>query len=175
MTESLEDIFCKHMPHVDASMATTFAANMQAYYEQFKVFRNESINYEALPDYQNTQQHILHAPKDSFWLYSPHFKKTMALAIGGLFGTTITKIGFGVWCQCIIFIDEHSNRWIVVIDEPPACGEGFRKISMFFPRGKTQLCNCMTTSAAPLKTLIDSALCPPLVAWNFDSSEFCSD
>ena len=173
MDETLADIFRNNMPCVDESMATCFAANMQAYYEQFKALRDESINYETFPEYQHARQHILQAPVDSFWVYSPHFKKTMALTIEHLFKTKITKMSFSVWCQCIVFIDEHLNRWIMAIDEPSARGKGVREISMLFPRNKTEICT--HTTIIPLKTLTDHVSCPSLVAWNVDLSEFCSE
>ncbi len=173
MEETLADIFRNNMPCVDESMATEFAGNMQAYHEQFKVFRDESINYEFFPEYQTTQQYILQVPADSYWVYSPHFRKTTMLAIEHLFKTKITKMSFNAWGQCIVYIDEHLNRWIMAIDEPPARGEGFRKISMLFPRNKTQICTCITTRSTPLKTLIDPVSNPSLVAWDVNSSEFC--
>ncbi len=172
MDETLADIFRNNMPCVDESMATEFAGNMQAYHEQFKVFRDESINYETFQEYQIAQQHILQAPADSYWVHSPHFKKIMALTIERLFKTKITKISFSVWGQCVVFIDECLNRWIVAIDEPPARGEGFRKVSMFFPRNQTPISTCTRTT--PLKSLTEPASCPSLVAWDVDLSEFCS-
>jgi hypothetical protein len=174
MTDSLEDIFRKNMPYVDESMAISFAAGMQAYHEQFKVFRDESINYGALPEYQSARQHVLQAPKESFWVYSPHFRKTMALAIELLFGTKITKMSLSAWCWCIVFIDECMNRWTVVIDNPAENGEGVRKISMFFPRDKTQICTHVKTRATPVSELTGPD-CPALVVLDVDLSKYCSE
>ncbi len=173
MDETLADIFRNNMPCVDEWVATEFAGNMQAYHEQFKVFRDESINYETFPEYQHAQQHIFQAPAGAYWVHSPHFKKTMVLTIERLFKTKITKISFSVWGQCLVFIDECLNRWIVAIDTPPARGEGFCKVSMFFPRNKTIIGTC--TRSSSLKSLTESASCPSLVAWDVNLSEFCSE
>jgi len=175
MTESLTDIFRKHMPYVDESMATSFAGGMQAYHDQFKGFRDKSINYEDLSEYQNAQQTLAEVSLDSFWVYSPHFRKTMAMAIESLFGTKITKMSFALWSDCIIFIDARSNRWVLIIDEPRTRGEGTRKISMFYPRSNTKICTCATYKSISHKTLADPVATHALAALDFDSSEFCSE
>lgn len=175
MTESLTDIFRKHMPYVDESMATSFAGGMQAYHDQFKGFRDKSINYEDLSEYQNAQQTLAEVSLDSFWVYSPHFRKTMALAIESLFGTKITKNSVALWSDCIVFIDAHLNRWVLVIDEPRVRGQGTRKISMFYPRSKTILCNCATIKSVSYKTFADPVATHALAALDVDLSEFCTE
>lgn len=138
MTDPLADIFSLHLPSVPRSTAEEFASGMRSYHEWFKTYRDIAMNYEALPDYQNRQQAVMTVPHDQFWPYTPFFRKIVALVIQDLFKTKIMSMGTDPVSkdQSLVFVDEHANRWSLLIEECPQ-DKQLNRISMFFPRANT--------------------------------------
>ena len=140
MTDSIAEIFTQHLPSVPQTVANEFASGMRSYYELFRTYRERSMNYEALPEYQNMQHTVMTVPRDQFWPYTPFFRKMVALAIQDLFKTKITSLSTNSVdiTQLLIYVDKHANRWIMTVEECPP-DECLLKISIFFPRANTNI------------------------------------
>ncbi len=158
MTDSLADIFSRHLPSEVGTMAGgIFAKGMREYYELYKSYRDKAMNYESLPEYQNAQHCVMRVGRDEFWPYSPHFRKAVALTIQELFKTKISYLAINPVAveQTLVFVDKHGNRWIMIMTEceTDSC---LNKISIFCPRANTPV--CMQSIPTPLKQLNDPAL-----------------
>jgi hypothetical protein len=141
MTDCLADIFSSHLPSVTGVVAGEFAEGMRLYHELYKSYRDKAMNYEALPEYQNVQHCVMRVARDEFWPYSPHFRKAVALTIQELFKTKISSLVISPVSveQMLVFVDEHGNRWIMILTEceTDSC---LNQISIFFPRANTHVC-----------------------------------
>ena len=154
MTESVAEMFSSLIPSVSSTEAADFATGMCAYHTAFKNFRDRAMNYETLPDYVNTQYTVMEVPKDRLWIYTPHFRKCVSLTIQQLFGTKIVSFATNPISveQGLIFVDEHSNRWIMSVSESPHNPE-LNLICVYYPRSNTPICTYSID--APLKALTD--------------------
>ena len=132
-------IFVSNLPWVDKSRRCAFCQGMLAYCEQFKKYREQSMNYEDKTDYQTDVFHILELNPEECWVYSPQFNKIMALMLGVLFKTEIILVGV-ISPTCInqhcSFQDKKINRWVMVINFHERKPDQLR-ISMRFPRKVT--------------------------------------
>ncbi len=76
------------------------------------------MNYEATPDYHNACNEIMVVRPDDFWIYTPHFKKILGLAIGELFKTKITMLGCADdtdMVHTLVFLDAQHNRFALTV------------------------------------------------------------
>jgi hypothetical protein len=156
MTDPLADIFSKHLPSVPQIVADQFAQGMRSYHELYKSYREKAMNYESLPEYQNAQHSVMTVPQDQFWSYTPHFKKIVALAIQDMFKTKIATLGVSTVSieQTFVFVDEHTNRWVMTLTESPL-DPCLNQISIFFPRSNTPI--IVQGIQTPIKQVNDPA------------------
>lgn len=138
MTDSLADIFSKHLPSIPQMVADQFAQGMRSYHELYSSYRDKAMNYEALPEYQNVQHSVMSVARNEFWPYTPYFRKIVALTIQDLFKTKIISAGFNPVSmeQTMFFVDEHNNRWLMTVTECPS-DPCLNQISIFCPRANT--------------------------------------
>lgn len=157
MTDPITEIFSKHLPSIPSAIADEFAQGMRSYHTAFKSHRDVAMNYEALPEYLNAQHTIMEVSRDQFWPYTPFFRKSVSLAIQEVFKTRITSLGTNsvAIAQTLIFVDEHSNRWIMTVGESPLDPD-MNRIYMHFPRGNTPI--FIVGIQTPIKKLNDPAL-----------------
>ena len=157
MTESTVEIFSRLLPSVPSEVADTFAQGMCSYHAAFKSYRDTAMNYEDLPDYLNAQHIVMEVPKDRFWPYTPHFRKCVSLTLQGLFKAKIVSFGTSpvTMVQTLVFVDDHSNRWIMTLEKSPLNPE-LNLIYVHFPRSNTPVCKC--GNSTQLKALNDPAL-----------------
>ena len=120
--------------------ASDFAYGFRAYHTAFNGLCESAMNYETLPEYQ-ASTYIMHVPLDQHWPYTSHFRKVLALSISDLFKTKITALGSHSvsTCQLLIFMDDHLNRWAVLLVhmEDSASDTKLNRRFMYFPRSKT--------------------------------------
>ena len=157
MTDPVIKIYSKLLPSIPSSAVRKYAEGMCSYHTAFKSFRDAAMSYEGLPDYQNAQQTIMEVSKDQLWPFSPHFRKCVSLTLQELFKTKIVSFGMCpvTMDQTLVFVDDHSNRWIMSLMESPHDPE-LNLIYMHFPRSNTPVCKC--GHITQLKTLNDPAL-----------------
>ena len=120
MTDSIVEIFSRHLPSVNSNTAVAFAQGMRAYHSVFKTQQACSgMNYANTPDYLNSWNEIMVIRlDDDLWVHTPHFKRIVTLAINELFGTDITL--FSPHCPLdffysMVFLDASYNGWIVSV------------------------------------------------------------
>ena len=156
MTESVSEIFSKLLPSIPSSVAEEFAQRMCAYHTAFKHHREAAMNYEDSSDYLNAQLTVMEVPKDQHWPYTPHIRKCVSLTLEALFKTKISSFGTSpvTMDQTLVFVDDHSNRWIMALVESPRDPDS-NLIYMHFPRSNTPTCQCGINT--PLKALNDPA------------------
>jgi hypothetical protein len=155
--DSLAEIWSRCLPSVAGMVGGEFFEGMRGYHELYKSYRDQAMNYESLPEYQNAQHCVMRVGRDEFWPCSPQFRKAVALTIQKLFKTKITAMAMSPASmeQMVVFVDESGNRWIMVVDEceTDPC---LNRICMFFPRANTPVCVQGVPTA--LKPLNDPAL-----------------
>lgn len=157
MTDSITEIFSKHLPCIPSEVVDDFARGMQHYHTAFKSHRDTAMNYEMLPEYQ-TSSYIMKVPGDQFWPFTPYFKKIAALVIQDLFKTEITCLSSSTdtMSQTLVFMDKGANRWIMTVGEPSCDHSTMYHIYMYFPRSNTPK-NTTCFKTTPLEHLIDSS------------------
>lgn len=157
MTDPIAEIFSKHLPSFPSATADEFAQGMRSYHAAFKSHRDVAMNYEALPEYLNMQHTIMKVPHDQFWPYTPHFRKSVSLAIQEVFKTRITSLSTNsvTIAQSLIFVDKHGYRWIMTVEECPLDPD-MNRIYMHFPRSNTSV--SIVGVQVPIKQLNDPAL-----------------
>ena len=120
MHSDIAAIFTKYLPSVSSTFASAFANGLIAYHKAFRDHQDKSVNYETLPDYQNAILEIMVVQKDETWIHSPQFRKIMALSIGKLFGTKITRFSppsnVDIF-YTMVFLDSHHNRWLISLQQ----------------------------------------------------------
>ena len=148
MPEPVIQIFSGLLPFVPATVADKYAESMRAYHAAFTRFRVAAMNYEDLPDYQNTQATIMELPKEHFWPFCPNFRKCVCLTLQELFKTKIVSFSMSPVSldQHMVFVDESANRWIMSVVESTRDPEGMNVVYMHFPRSNTPICKCVSTT-----------------------------
>ena len=142
MSDKIAAIFSSQLPTVAA--ADAFAKGMCAYHVAYKAQRDGAMNYADTAEYYNWQLEIMVLQQDDFWVYAPHFRKAMALAIGELFKTKVTMFSapatVGI-SQSMLFVDVHFNRWMVSITESTdsESAAGQIRVCMRFPIANTKV------------------------------------
>jgi hypothetical protein len=133
---SIAELFTKHVPCKDSAIADDMERGLQAYREAFIKCRDSVMRYQSQPEYQNST-YIMQIPQDQHWVYTPHFRKFVGLAIEKLFNSKITAMGMSIVAmeQNLVYVDEDKNRWILCVVEEE--GETSQKIYMYFPRFDT--------------------------------------
>ena len=84
-----------------------------------------------------------------YWIYSPEFKKILALAIGKQFGSKITGISASSPCaewQTLVFVDATRNRWTVTIRRD----DQILHVSSLFPFSNTDFKGMVSKQAHEL-------------------------
>ena len=106
-------IFEKNLPSVEEEKKNVFINNMLAYHSEFKRHKDSEMNYEENTEYQNEFSTLSILDQNDFWIYSPQFKKIVALMISELFKTKITQVSIGTpvdVTQDFVLFDRHLNR-----------------------------------------------------------------
>ena len=126
----MEDIFASHLPWVGEDRRRAFCQGMVAYHEQFRLFRDESMNFEHECSYQDDVFHLMHMESATdCWIYTPQCQRMIMVMLGALFGTDIKSVGIVSPLrsdQLFAFMDGNKNRWCMMVDA--------RQIRMRFPR-----------------------------------------
>lgn len=150
--ETLTALFTRLVPF--APTANDMAQGLQSYYTAFREHRESEMDYEALPEYK-MKSYIMQVPSDQLWVYTPHFRKFMALAISELFKTKITLMSFSSSTieQTLLFVNDQKKRWIMQL-EPSDSDPHVNKIFMYFPQPNTPLAT--TCHNTPLEHLVDA-------------------
>ena len=156
MNGPIAEIFSQHLPSLPKYTAKQFAHGMQSYHTEFRRIHDVAMNYQSLPEYLNMQHAIMRVQKDQFWPYTPHFRKIVAAAIQLVFKTKIVALSASLIPteQILVFIDEHSNRWTVTVEES-VLDTDYNRIYIYFPRSNTP--TGFATTPIPVKTLNDPA------------------
>ena len=134
--DKISKIFVSNLPWVNKSRQCAFCKGMLAYFDQFKKYRDQCMNYEDENEYQTDVFHILGLNPKECWVYSPQFSKIVALMLGVLFKTEIISVEvISPTCkdQHRSFHDKKVNRWVMVIN----FHEDQLRILMRFPRKAT--------------------------------------
>ena len=115
------------------------------------------MNYEDSSEYVNAQLSVMEVPNDQHWPFTPHFRKCVCMTIQELFKVKIISVGINPvdMDQCLIFVDDHHNRWVMSLVESPHNPES-NVIYMRFPRSNTPTCTRATIM--PSKSLNDPAV-----------------
>ena len=141
MSDKIVEIFTRILPSVPSGAADTFAHGMRTYICAFKAQRDNDMNYESTPDYQNGWNEIMVVQADDLWVHTPHFNNILGLSISELFRTKITM--FSPPCtveifRTVVFVDAHFNRWIISIMQSEIDPEQIR-VCARFPRSGTKV------------------------------------
>ena len=157
MTDSIKEIFSKHLPCVPSEVVDDFARGMRLYHTAFKTYRDTAMNYEMLPEYQ-ASSYIMKIPGDQFWPFTPYFRKVAALVIQDLFKTEVTSLSSSVvtMSQTLVFVDKGANRWVMTIGESSCDCSTMYQMYMYFPRSNTLKATGCCTRTTPIEQLIDS-------------------
>ena len=67
--DEISRIFVSNLPWVNKSRQCAFCKGMLAYFEQFKKYRDQSMNYEDETEYQTDVFHILELNPKECWVY----------------------------------------------------------------------------------------------------------
>ena len=156
-------IFEKNLPSVEEEKKNVFINNMLAYHSEFKRHRDSEMNYEENTEYQNEFSTLSILDQNDFWIYSPQFKKIVALMISELFKTKITQVSIGTpvdVTQDFVLFDRHLNRWMVSFQSRESEPEKIR-IVIRFPRSKSKV---NLTTMVDEKTISDPINVNPCIA-----------
>ena len=132
ISKKICNVFTRILPFVPICVVETFANNIQTCHCAFLAYRG--MDYECVQEYRDESHDLLILQAEDFWIFSPQFKKILALAIGEQLGTKITMISTSCPCedwQTWVFMDADSNRWMVTI-------KGFC-LSMLLPFSNTDI------------------------------------
>ena len=150
--DELAAIFERSLPSVDEPRKRALLQGLRVYHCKYKSHRDDLMNYEDSEEYQNELFTLSTVGLDDFWVYSPQFKKVMALCISHLFKTKITEVSLNspvFTNQGTVFLDKHLNWWLMLVyaheKEPDKL-----KIMMRFPRSnaKVQRANLVSDKTA---------------------------
>ena len=139
MADELNAIFKQHMPSIAERVRGEFVEEMLGYYNEFKLYQESEMNYERNPKYTDMLYTLTVLDKDEYWLYSPQFKKTMALMIGSLFRTKITDFSLSTpvsVSQDFAFVDAGMHRWMMTFAEVES-EPGKLHICIRFPQSRS--------------------------------------
>jgi len=161
-SSNISAIFERNLPSVDKEKKSIFIEKMLAYHNEFKRHRDNEMNYEENAEYQNEHSTLSIVDQNDYWIYSPQFKKTLALIIGELFKTKITEVSFGTpvtVTQDLVLFDGHLNRWTMSFQSRESEPEKLH-IVIRFPRSKsrtkrTELVDEKTVSDLPPDTYVN--------------------
>ena len=151
--------FERNLPSVDEGKRRVFIENMLAYHSKYKAYRDNEMNYEGNTDYQNELFTVSVLDPTDYWIYSPQFKRTVALMIGELFKTKIVHVSVGspvLVTQDLVFFDGHMNRWMMSFQSRENEPDKLHLV-MRFPRSNSQVQHVILKDE---KAISDSALCP---------------
>ena len=107
------------------------------------------MDYESAPTYKEKSNHLLTVQATDYWIYSPEFKKILALAMGEQFGSKITGISVSSPCaewQTLVFVDAACNRWTVTIRRD----DQILHVSSLFPFSNTDFKGMVSKQAHEL-------------------------
>jgi len=160
-SSNISAIFEKNLPSVEKEKKSIFIEKMLAYHNEFKRHRDNEMNYEGNAEYQNELSTLSIVDQNDYWIYSPQFKKTVALVIGELFKTKITEVSLSTpvtVTQDLVLFDGHLNRWTVSFQYREPEPEKLH-IVIRFPRSSsgtklTELTNRKSVSDLPLLTRV---------------------
>lgn len=142
MEKQISDLFTSHLPTLPPETSEAFARGMLEYVAEFRVRRDAAMmmDYEADAEYRNTQITVMRVNMGEFWIYAPHFRKCMALALQTLFKTKMSMLSSSQASmeQVCVFVDEKKFRWIMVVEED-ALNAGINRVYMYLPRGNTPI------------------------------------
>ena len=133
--------FERNLPSVDEGKRRVFIENMLAYHSKYKAYRDNEMNYEGNTDYQNELFTVSVLDPTDYWIYSPQFKRTVALMIGELFKTKIVHVSVGspvLVTQDLVFFDGHMNRWMMSFQSRENEPDKLHLV-MRFPRSNSQV------------------------------------
>ena len=161
-SSNISAIFERNLPSVDKEKKSILIEKMLAYHNEFKRHRDNEMNYEENAEYQNEHSTLSIVDQNDYWIYSPQFKKTLALIIGELFKTKITEVSFGTpvtVTQDLVLFDGHLNRWTMSFQSRESEPEKLH-IVIRFPRSKsrtkrTELVDEKTVSDLPPDTYVN--------------------
>ena len=152
MTDKIDEIFERHLPWVDEEKRLAFCDGVSRYWHKFRDYHDGNLHYEQDTNYQNELVTIIELGLEECWIYSPLFRKAMALMIGELFKTKIVLVSLASpesIDQPTIYIDEKEFRWALFLDYHKNDEEeygGKIRIGMRFPRNcSSNLCELTHT------------------------------
>ena len=160
MTDKIDEIFERHLPWVDEDKRRDFCDGVRRYWQKFRDYHDGNLHYESDTDYQNELVQIIELGPEECWIYSPLFRKAVALMISELFKTKIVLASLAspeAMDQPTIYIDEKEFRWAMFLDYHKKEDEdtGRTRVGMRFPR------NCSSNLCTMTQTLNQNSTIEP--------------
>ncbi len=174
--DSITEIFTKNLPSVPLSSAEAFAQGMEAYHSVYKAHQDSDMNYTSKPEYGTSWNDLVMInPDKDTWVHSPQFRKIIGLAISKLFRTEITMLSPPCTVDAVysmVFLDAHSNGWVVSVMQSETDLEQFR-VCARLPRPNLKTATiCKMLTESELSGL--SKLPEPIILLVQDTSEWYS-